>query len=100
MKAACSWARSCQTCTGGWLAHIGQVMPARLCWIRILRSAVSLIVVLITLTVSASTNDHVILISIDGLAGFYLTDPKATLPALRRMAAQGVQADALHVANP
>ena len=75
-------------------------MPARLCWIRILRSAVSLIVVLIPLTVSASTNDHVILISIDGLAGFYLTDPKAPLPALRQMAAQGVQADALHVANP
>ena len=75
-------------------------MSARFFATRLRHSVVSLLGVLITLTASASTNDHVILISIDGLAGFYLTDPKAPLPTLRKMAAEGAQAAALRVANP
>lgn len=34
----------------------------------------------------------VILISVDGLAGFYLDDPRADLPTIRRLAAQGARA--------
>lgn len=35
----------------------------------------------------------VILISVDGLAGFYLDDPRAQLPTLRKLAAAGARAD-------
>lgn len=41
-------------------------------------------------------NDHcVILISVDGLAHFYLDDPRAELPTIRRLAREGVRADGL-----
>lgn len=50
--------------------------------------------------VKASTNDHVVLITIDGLAAFYWSDPQAPLPTLRRLAAEGAQAQGLHVSNP
>ena len=42
---------------------------------------------LLPLEVCAATRDHVVLISIDGLAAFYLSDPQAPLPTLRRLAA-------------
>src|SRR5262245_24417274 len=48
----------------------------------------------------AGTNQHVVLITIDGLAGFYLSDPHASLPTLRRMAKQGAVAEGLRVSNP
>lgn len=35
----------------------------------------------------------VILVSIDGLAGFYLDDPRADMPTLRRLAREGARAD-------
>ena len=50
--------------------------------------------------VSASTNDHVVLITIDGLAAYYLSDPQAPLPTLRKLAAEGASADVLRVSNP
>jgi predicted AlkP superfamily pyrophosphatase or phosphodiesterase len=47
-----------------------------------------------------STNDHVVLITIDGLAAFYLADPQAPVPTLRKLAAEGASAEALRVSNP
>jgi predicted AlkP superfamily pyrophosphatase or phosphodiesterase len=49
---------------------------------------------------SASTNDHVILITIDGLAAYYLSDSQAPLPTLRKLAAEGASVEALRVSNP
>lgn len=48
----------------------------------------------------AATNRHVLLITIDGLAASYLKDSEASLPTLRRLAAAGAAAEALHVSNP
>ena len=48
----------------------------------------------------ASTNHHVILITIDGVAASYLSDPQAPLPTLRRLAADGAAAESLRVSNP
>lgn len=42
----------------------------------------------------------VILISVDGLAGFYLDDPRADLPTIRRLAAQGGRAEGLVCSFP
>lgn len=42
----------------------------------------------------------VILVSIDGLAGFYLDDPTAHLPTLRRLAREGARADGLVCSFP
>jgi predicted AlkP superfamily pyrophosphatase or phosphodiesterase len=52
------------------------------------------------LTASASTNHHVILITIDGLAASYLSDPQAPIPTLRKLMAEGAVAEGLRVSNP
>jgi predicted AlkP superfamily pyrophosphatase or phosphodiesterase len=43
---------------------------------------------------------HVILITVDGGAAFYLHDPKAPIPNLRKLAAEGVSAEGMKVSNP
>jgi predicted AlkP superfamily pyrophosphatase or phosphodiesterase len=49
----------------------------------------------------AAQSDHcVVLISVDGLAGFYLDDLRAQLPTLRRLAAEGARADGLVCSFP
>lgn len=48
----------------------------------------------------ASTNHHVILITIDGLAAFYLSDPQAPIPTLRKLMKEGASAEGLRVSNP
>jgi predicted AlkP superfamily pyrophosphatase or phosphodiesterase len=68
-----------------------------------LRGAVALAAILVlglTLTALASTNDHVVLITIDGLSSFYLSDPQAPLPTLRKLATQGAVAEGLRVSDP
>jgi predicted AlkP superfamily pyrophosphatase or phosphodiesterase len=50
--------------------------------------------------VAASTNHHVILITIDGAAGYYLSDSNASLPTLRRLASEGAMAEGMRVSNP
>ncbi len=52
------------------------------------------------LPVAASTNQHVILVTIDGLAAYYLADPAASIPTLRKLAAEGAVAEGLRVSNP
>jgi predicted AlkP superfamily pyrophosphatase or phosphodiesterase len=42
----------------------------------------------------------VVLVSIDGLAGFYLDDPQAELPTLRRLAREGARAEGLECSFP
>lgn len=59
---------------------------------------VTLIAALVS--VSAATDRHVILITIDGGATYYLTDTNASLPTLRRLAAEGATAEGVKVSNP
>ncbi len=42
----------------------------------------------------------VVLISLDGLAGFYLDDPKAEMPTLRQLAAEGARSGMMKASNP
>ncbi|HEX4142168.1 MAG TPA: ectonucleotide pyrophosphatase/phosphodiesterase [Pirellulales bacterium] len=45
--------------------------------------------------------DHcVILVSVDGLAGFYLDDPRADMPTLRRLAKEGARASGMVCSFP
>jgi predicted AlkP superfamily pyrophosphatase or phosphodiesterase len=48
----------------------------------------------------ASTNHHVLLITIDGLAAYYLNDPATPIPTLRKLMAEGASAENLLVCNP
>jgi predicted AlkP superfamily pyrophosphatase or phosphodiesterase len=48
----------------------------------------------------ASTNHHVVLITIDGLAAYMLSDPQASVPNLRKLAAEGSVAEAMKVSSP
>ncbi len=42
----------------------------------------------------------VVLVSVDGLANFYLDDPRADMPTIRRLAAEGARADAMVTVFP
>jgi predicted AlkP superfamily pyrophosphatase or phosphodiesterase len=42
----------------------------------------------------------VVMISLDGLAGFYHDDPKAQMPTLRQLAAQGASSGSMKASNP
>ncbi|HMJ88482.1 MAG TPA: ectonucleotide pyrophosphatase/phosphodiesterase, partial [Candidatus Acidoferrum sp.] len=48
----------------------------------------------------ASTNHHVILITIDGGAAYYLNDSTSPLPTLRKMMSEGATAEGMKVSNP
>ena len=52
------------------------------------------------LIAGAATNRHVILITIDGAAAYYLSDSNAPLPTLRRLASEGAVAEGMRVSNP
>src|SRR5687768_11860803 len=55
-------------------------------------------------TVTAHAEPHkdhcVILVSVDGLAGFYLDDPRADMPTLRRLAKEGARAKGMVCSFP
>ena len=55
---------------------------------------------ILAVSLLASTNEHVVLITIDGGAAYYLEDAAAPLPTLRQLAAQGASAAGMTVANP
>ena len=42
----------------------------------------------------------VVMISLDGLAGYYLDDPKAEVPTLRALAAEGARASSMRASTP
>jgi predicted AlkP superfamily pyrophosphatase or phosphodiesterase len=56
--------------------------------------------VLLAFAARADTNHHVILITIDGGAAFYMKDSAAPIPTLRKLAAQGVVGEGMRVSNP
>jgi arylsulfatase A-like enzyme len=68
--------------------------------ILIPRAAFVLFCLYLPLATMASTNHHVILITIDGCASYYFSDPKAPIPTLRKLAAEGAVAKGMRVSNP
>jgi predicted AlkP superfamily pyrophosphatase or phosphodiesterase len=64
------------------------------------RSLLFAVAVFAILQAAGSTNHHVLLITVDGGAAFYLRDPGSPLPTLRKLAAEGAMADGMRVANP
>ena len=52
------------------------------------------------LPASAASDNHVVIITIDGCAAYFLTDPQAPLPTLRKLAAEGATAEGMRVSNP
>src|SRR5690349_11492505 len=53
-------------------------------------------------SVAAATNSEriVVMISVDGLAGYYLDDPKADLPNIRGLAREGARAASMKAVTP
>jgi predicted AlkP superfamily pyrophosphatase or phosphodiesterase len=49
---------------------------------------------------NASTNDHVVLITVDGFPAYIFTDPQAPLPTFRKLAREGAVAEGMKVSNP
>jgi predicted AlkP superfamily pyrophosphatase or phosphodiesterase len=54
----------------------------------------------VSLTSAAHNDRCVVLVSIDGLAGFYLDDPQADMPTLKKMAREGARADGMLCSFP
>jgi len=65
--------------------------------IRISRTLLALVVVLAWSCSAAVAEPHkdrcVIMVTIDGLANFYIDDPKSDVPVMRKLAAQGARAE-------
>lgn len=60
-----------------------------------------LLLVMGTAVMAEPRKDHcVILISVDGLANFYLDDPRADLPTIRKLAAEGARAQGVECSFP
>ena len=49
---------------------------------------------------AAETDRHVVLISVDGLAHYYFDDPRADMPTIRRLAAEGARAKRMTTSLP
>jgi predicted AlkP superfamily pyrophosphatase or phosphodiesterase len=49
---------------------------------------------------AADADRIVVMISVDGLAGFYFNDPKAEMPTLRRLAREGARATMMRASTP
>src|SRR5215472_534490 len=47
-----------------------------------------------------ATDRIVVMISVDGLAGFYLDDPKAEMPTIQRLAAAGASSGRMKASTP
>src|SRR5579871_1960840 len=51
-------------------------------------------------TARAADDRHVILITMDGFPAYVYQDPRAPIPTIRKLAAEGVAAEGMKVANP
>lgn len=49
---------------------------------------------------AANSNRIVVMISVDGLAGYYLDDPKAEMPNIRALAGEGARATSMKAVTP
>src|SRR4051812_17180299 len=54
----------------------------------------------IAVTAARDPDRIVVLLSIDGLANFYLDDPAAPMPTIRRLASEGACAAGMRASNP
>src|SRR4051794_30744230 len=51
-------------------------------------------------TATSDPNRIVVLMSIDGLANFYMDDPAAEMPTIRKLAAEGAKAASMRASDP
>src|SRR6186997_733930 len=51
-------------------------------------------------TPAADPDRIVVLMSVDGLANFYMDDPAAEMPTIRRLAAEGAKAASMRASDP
>ncbi|HEY8750112.1 MAG TPA: alkaline phosphatase family protein [Tepidisphaeraceae bacterium] len=58
------------------------------------------IVISLAASVRGADDRHVVLITMDGFPAYIYQDPRAPIPTLRKLAAQGVAAEGMKVANP
>lgn len=70
-------------------------------WVfQIARNLIAALFVISAGSSFASTNHHVVLITIDGLPAYLFKDPSAPLQTLRKLASEGTVAEGMTVSNP
>ena len=78
----------------------GMFSPRIWCWRAVAALSVLGLIPWTLYATPPGTNRHVILITIDGLSASYLSDPKAPIPTLKKLAEEGASAEAMRVSNP
>jgi predicted AlkP superfamily pyrophosphatase or phosphodiesterase len=89
--------------TRGWRSATAWVRPPQrwLAWGKWLVGAVVIGSCCLEDSYAVEPEQHVILVSLDGMAAYLLDDPKASLPTLRKLAREGtVVAGGMRVSNP
>ncbi len=71
----------------------------RFCLLPVLFAALGA-TVFTTTSQAAEASRHVVLISVDGLAHYYFDDPRAGMPTIRRLAAEGARAKRMTTSLP
>ena len=65
-----------------------------------MRIIIFLLSIISVCTASLADDRHVVLITLDGFPAYLFSDPRAPIPTLRRLAAEGVLAEGMRVSNP
>jgi len=63
-------------------------------------SALLLATILSACSTTFADDRHVVLITLDGFPAYLFSDPRAPIPTLRKLAAEGVWAEGMRVSNP
>src|SRR3954469_327045 len=65
-----------------------------------MRALLALLLLTTTLRADPAPDRIVVLISVDGLAHYYFADPKAEMPTMRKLAAEGARAKMMKASLP
>jgi len=85
----------------GTNAASNRLLPTPAPFVRLITILALLALPLRAMLAAAATPDRiVVMISVDGLAGYYLDDPKAEMPAIRSLAAAGARAAMMKASTP
>jgi predicted AlkP superfamily pyrophosphatase or phosphodiesterase len=75
-------------------------MRASLSWLRLVLASSLISIAQLRAADGLGTNHIVVMISVDGLAASYLDDPKAEMPNIRALAADGARAKSMKATTP
>jgi predicted AlkP superfamily pyrophosphatase or phosphodiesterase len=93
------WARALRPEASAAFCNIRRIF-LRMCLSSVAAVGGLLLLSLLPGSAAEPSDRVVVMVSVDGMAGYYLDDPKAEMPTIRALAAAGARASAMMVATP